>query len=120
MAKKQIAQSGNDQSKTLTWERFMELKDRYVGQVCEAMCANNLVKGEITRFEVTDGVFSGFCQNLQMFSGKWEHYLKQESKLFDVIMSKNEPIDLGFGTIKLISADKTPIYLKLSNQKQRA
>jgi hypothetical protein len=105
---------------SLSWDQFLNIMSRYVGQTAE-FCLDNLTySAEITRLLLVDGCLCCFCSNIYVFESGWQALHAEEMIFFRTPINPNPPVDLGGGTIKIITSEGGEAFLKMRVFQKRA
>lgn len=101
---------------TMTWEKFLQEKEKYVGKIVELTLETATCSGTISRLETENNVLVCFCTDCYVFKGSWQHKSAEETRFFEAPMSDDcLPVDKGNGTIKIITMTQQQAFLKLAS-----
>jgi hypothetical protein len=112
------ATAGNPQISS--WDEFLKIMSRYVGQTAEFCLGKLIFSGEITKLQLVDGSLYCSCNNIEVFESAWKLRQAEEMVFFRTAIDSNSPVDLGGGTIKIITSEGGEAFLKMRVFQKRA
>ena len=123
MPKKSKKKEDDPAPKQLEWDEFLEIKDKYIGNLVELVTSEGTYAGELTKIVIGDTeIICFYCQKCFIYTSTdgWQEHQQKEFILFKVDASGSNPVDLTSGTIEIIIHGHKTAYLKLRKPPKRA